>query len=310
MNTTDVDWAFEQYEAVRGALPTAEFPAVTERLTSIDAVVEQFDTVLLDAFGVLNIGDTAIPGAADFIAALRAKNRSVRIVSNSASVPTCVSLEKFARLGFDFSDAEITTSRDALKVGLARAPAMTWGVMAARNSEIEELGVPCHPLEDGDAAYDAADGFILLGSAEWTEARHARLVAAIRNRNRPVYVGNPDIVAPREDGLSREPGYFAHDLARRTGCALTFFGKPFANIYDLAVASLRPVDPMRTLMVGDTLHTDILGGAAYGFKTLLIRDYGLFAGREVEHFIERSGIAPNLCLSGYATRTPKAVRAT
>ena len=32
-------------------------------------------------------------------------------------------------------------------------------------------------------------------------------------------------------------------------------------------------------MVGDSLHTDILGGAAAGMTTVLITDHGLFRGR-------------------------------
>ena len=299
--SADVDWAFDQYEAVRATLPSASFPSELEQIQGIETLVERFDTVLLDAFGVLNIGDTAIPGAPEFIAALRAAGRRVRIISNSASVPTSVSHEKFVRLGFDFTLDEITTSRDALKVGLTAAPPRTWGVMATRSSEIEELGVPCVALEDDAEPYDAVDGFILLGSGDWTASRQALLVAAMQNRPRPVFVGNPDIVAPREDGLSVEPGAYAHDLARATGCQPVFFGKPFDNIYDLALSDVHGLDPARTLMVGDTLHTDVLGGAGYGLKTLLIREYGLFAGRDVTSFVERSGIIPDLSLGRYST---------
>lgn len=299
--SADVDWAFDQYEAVRATLPSASFPAAPEKIDGIETLVERFDTVLLDAFGVLNIGDTAIPGAPEFIAALRAAGRRVRIISNSASVPSSVSHEKFFRLGFDFTLDEITTSRDALKVGLAAAPPRTWGVMATRISEIDELGVSCVALEDDAEPYGSVDGFILLGSGEWTAARQALLVAAMEAQPRPVFVGNPDIVAPREDGLSVEPGAYAHDLAKTTGCQPVFFGKPFDNIYDLALSNVQGIDPTRTLMVGDTLHTDVLGGAAYGLKTLLIREYGLFAGRDVSNFIERSGIIPNLSLGRYST---------
>ncbi len=34
----------------------------------------------------------------------------------------------------------------------------------------------------------------------------------------------------------------------------------------------------RVVIVGDTLHSDILGGAAQGWKTVLVTDHGLFAG--------------------------------
>ena len=142
--------------------------------------------------------------------------------------------------------------------------------------------------------YDRVDGFILLGSAQWTEDHQDMLVSSLKRNPRPVLVGNPDIVAPREDGLSLEPGWFAHDLSRLTGIAPEFYGKPFTNVYDLALARVEPSIPRdRIAMVGDTLHTDVLGGAAIGVKTILITDYGLFAGKDVAGYIRESGIVPD-----------------
>ncbi len=107
-------------------------------------------------------------------------------------------------------------------------------------------------------------------------------------------MGNPDIVAPREDGLTLEPGYYAHDLHRRTGIKPEFYGKPYANIFDLVFDRISPDTPKsRIAMVGDTLHTDVLGGAAYGVQTVLIENHGLFAGNDVDGFIKHSGIIPN-----------------
>ena len=291
----DAATAFARYEAVRPALPNAEFPARSEKVAHLRSVVGRYDTFLLDAFGVLNIGETAIPGAIEFIADIRHADGRVMIVSNSASVPTTVSLAKFHRLGFDFSPHEIVTSRDALKTALASEPLRRWGIMAAENSEIEELGIDACTLGDDQAAYDTAEGFILLGSAGWTSARQDRLAASLGRKPRPVLVGNPDLVAPREGGLSLEPGWFAHDLAERIdGCRPVFYGKPFRSIFDLAFARIGTVDPARTLMVGDTLHTDVLGGAVAGVRTCLLCDYGLFAGRDTTKLIEDSGLSPNL----------------
>ena len=46
-------------------------------------------------------------------------------------------------------------------------------------------------------------------------------------------------------------------------------------------------------MVGDTLHTDILGGRAAGLATVLVAGHGLFRGHDPLPFIERSGIRPD-----------------
>ena len=294
MNT---EWAFEQYESVRAALPSAPFSAQFDEVETLTEVMDRFDVFLLDAFGVLNIGERAIPGAVELIADLRSNGKTMVVVSNSASVPTEKTLAKFHRFGFDFEPREIVTSRDALKAGLVDQSSQRWGVMATRESEIAELGVDAMILEDAPQSYEDADAFILLGSGEWTEARQSNLCEALTRNPRPVFVGNPDIVAPREDGLSLEPGFYAHDLACRTGCKPVFYGKPFGNIFDIVQMRTGRFDPDRTVMIGDTLHTDVLGGAAAGIKTVLLRDYGLFAGHDTTSFINRSGISPTLVAS-------------
>ncbi len=137
----------------------------------------------------------------------------------------------------------------------------------------------------------------MLGSAVWTEERQALLEASIKDNPRPVYVGNPDIVAPRETGFSTEPGSYAHRLADRTGIAPQFFGKPFQNIFDLAFDRLDDPDPERVVMVGDSLHTDILGGQTAGVKSALISGYGFFGGADVDGPIATSGIQPDYILN-------------
>jgi ribonucleotide monophosphatase NagD (HAD superfamily) len=106
-------------------------------------------------------------------------------------------------------------------------------------------------------------------------------------------VANPDLVAPRETGLSKEPGYFAHLLTDSLGLAPDFFGKPFGDAYEDALERLPGVSPSRVAMVGDTLHTDILGGKSAGLLTVLVRDHGLFAGKAVADYVTRSGITPD-----------------
>ena len=62
---------------------------------------------------MLNIGDSAIPGTAERIAELRAAGRHVGVVSNAASVKKAVLQQRYAAWGYDFSEQEITVSRDA-----------------------------------------------------------------------------------------------------------------------------------------------------------------------------------------------------
>lgn len=289
--------AFAGYEAVRHRLPPAGAGGACVALENLDALADRFDIFLLDAFGVLNIGETGIPGVPERVAGLQAAGKRVLVVSNAASVPRSALVGKYRRLGYDFVPDDVITSRAATLHALKSEPACRWGVMSL--DEVEHTDLHAQDLTflgDDPAAYDRVDGFLLLGSGSWNEGRQILLESALSRCPRPVLVANPDIVAPREDGFSVEPGHYAHRLADRTGIEPRFFGKPFANIYDLVFDYLGHPPRTRALMVGDSLHTDILGGQAAGLVTALIAGYGFFAGSDTDGPIAQSGIRPDFIL--------------
>ncbi|WP_323770671.1 TIGR01459 family HAD-type hydrolase [Antarctobacter sp.] len=295
MMSLTAEEAFAAYEAVRPRLPSPVPPAPpTRHVATLAEIADEFDVFLLDAFGVLNIGETAIPGTAERIADLRAAGKSVSVVSNAASLPASDLLQKYRRLGYQFDLPDIVTSRTALAAAMNGHIIKRWGVMAPARSVFDDLG-PLDMAALGDEArvFDEVDGFLLMGSAQWTPTRQALLEDALKTRPRPVLVANPDIVAPRESGFSQEPGFFAHQLADRVGVVPTFYGKPFPDVFDLALSRLGPIDKSRVVMIGDSLHTDILGAQTSGIRSALIANYGFFAGMNVENAIQRAGIIPD-----------------
>lgn len=297
----DAEWAFARYEAIRPRLPTAMFRAHSRRAEDLAALADEFDVFILDAFGVLNVGETAVPGAPQRVAALTDSGKAVFVLTNGATFDESAALEKYRRLGFAFEPPQIVSSRALLHDALRQYPgSFHWGVAAAPQSDLQALPGDLHMLADDRSAYDEADGIVLLSSLFWNRPRQDLLVASLSDRPRPVLVGNPDLVAPREFGLSLEPGFYAHDLADRTGVAPVFFGKPYRNAFDEVQRRLAAggwtVPPGRIAMVGDTLHTDILGGAAAGLQTVLVTNHGLFRGLDVDNFIKRSGIVPDVII--------------
>jgi len=289
----DAAWAFRRYQEIRTRLPLAAFPPTSETCADLGEIAARFDVFIFDSFGVLNVGDTAIAGASARIAALRDAGKRVIVLTNAASLPLSANVGKYAAFGFDFTDGEIVSSRFVLAEGLAAFDAgMRWAVAAPDASMIGEL--PCRTMPLDDAALAKADGFILLSSSGWTEARQQAIHDALRSRARPLLVGNPDLVAPRENGFTREPGSYAHALEDALGISPAFFGKPYANAFEAAVARLGDdIARERILMLGDTLHTDILGGAAAGMKTALVTGHGVMRGMDVQACIAESGIVPD-----------------
>lgn len=301
MNTLSASEAFDAYEAARIRLPDAEPGKPAPRhINSLEDIAEDFDVFLLDAFGVLNIGNTAIKGVPERVHDLQKRGKRVMVVSNAASVPHEVLLKKYASLGYQFAPQNVITSRMATIVDLHDAPGVNWGVMGLSEVSMDDFGpLNWQLLEDDPAPYESVGGFLLVGSGEWTEARQRLLEQSLAQRPRPVRIANPDIIAPREQGYSTEPGHYAHRLARRTGISPVFYGKPFANIFKMVFDRLDAVQPGRVVMVGDSLHTDILGAQTAGISSVLISDFGFFAGEDVLSAIDRSDIVPD-----YIARRP------
>lgn len=296
--TTGAD-AFASYENVRGRLPGAGAGGQAHHAATLEDIAGPYELILLDAFGVLNIGESVIPDVPERLQTLRRQGKALRVLTNSASTPQSALVQKYQELGYDFTSDEVISSRQAMLAALDRGDGRTWGLMVPDGGDISDLaGLPVLRLRDDPADYRRADAFLLLGSGGWTGARQDMLEAELERAPRDVWVANPDLVAPRETGLSLEPGYYAHRLADRTGIAPRFFGKPFRNIYDLAFGQIAQLpERPRILMVGDSLHTDVLGAKEAGIASALITGYGFFAGEDPKAACDRSGIVPDFLLA-------------
>lgn len=146
--------AFAVYESVRHRLPAATPGHAARRVETLADVAEDYDVFLLDAFGVLNIGEAAIPGTGQRIADLRAAGKRVLVVSNAAGFPHAALMEKYSRLGFDFAPEDVITSRMTLLAGLNGRRDLHWGLMATRSTGLRDLeGLTLTYVEEDPTAY-------------------------------------------------------------------------------------------------------------------------------------------------------------
>jgi len=291
--TIDTKWVFNRYQEVRERLPSSTFPAATQQVSDLGHLADQFDVFVFDSFGVLNVGSAPIAGAVERIQQLRAKNKQVYILTNAASVPLDRLEDKYERLGFDFKLPEIISSREVLIEALKTYDAeMEWAVISEKEFNVQDLPVKAHQYSG--SAPRPCDGYIFMSSAGWSEKHQSTLKARLQENEKPLLIANPDLAAPREEAITFEPGTYAHDLTDKMGIMPLFFGKPYGNAFDLLKARLNvPVAPEKMLMIGDTLHTDILGGKAAGLQTALITGHGVLRDLDPADCISKSRIVPD-----------------
>lgn len=180
--------AVARYQAIRSRLPQATFPAQSIHRPNLEALVDEIDCFVLDGFGVLNVGDSAVPGAAARVNALRAMGKQVRVLTNGASFPVHRTRAKYDNWGMPFEAVEVVSSRDALAVSLKDKGHLCWGFAALDDSSVEELAPNNVLLRDDPADYERCDGFVLLGAGVWSLARQNLLHQALASRSRPLLV--------------------------------------------------------------------------------------------------------------------------
>lgn len=295
--------AFQQYEAIRNRLPQEPVGDHTPvHINSLLDIADRFDTFLFDAFGVLNVGESAIPGAIERVRTLQAMGKQCLVVSNGSGMAKPQAVEKIRARGFDFDADHVVNSRDALIEGLKAYPAnMLWGRIGPEKyqDDLAELGIRSVDQDHPDFAH--ADGYLFFSPQRWPDARHQAFLDNLHANPRPVLLGNPDLIAPLADSISIEAGSYILPLHDTLFERVKVFGKPFAGIFDIAAKRLHhlghDIDHHRTLMIGNTLHTDILGGNAYGLATCLVTGHGFLRGLDPAPYIAQSGITPDYQLA-------------
>lgn len=255
-----------------------------------------FTVILLDAHGVLTMGDEVIPGAAAAVHGLRAMGKVVRVVTNNASQSPEKLLHRFREKGFPFEQTEVVTSGMTVREAMARSPWCEAPYLLVGTEESRESYAP--PWRAGEARY-------VLMCSNRDYYRDSRLMAAVESLLErgpvPVVLANPDLVAPEGQGrMNPVAGYTVARWAERFPIAVIGLGKPFAAVFQRAMAGLEGVAPRQVLMVGDTLDTDILGGLAMGYRTCLTASgaYHGLAWAAIRALCHKKMIFPDYLVAG------------
>ena len=290
--------AWQEYRRSEQRLPPKPAAARPRRIAGIGEIREHFDAVILDAWGVLNLGATPIPRAVAAVKELRAAGVPLLVLSNDAATDKATATENHRRRGYDFRADDIIAGLDLLPETLAtlalEAPP---GLIADPPAPMQTLTAAMPALGNEPATYERVPAVAFLSADHWSERKQDLLRESLVHRLRPLIVCNPDIASPDAHMLNAEPGYYAHRVADETGEPPILCGKPDGAIYRKALARLGGIRPERVLCVGDTLHTDILGARAAGCRAMLVED-GFCAGRDALALAGECGIWPDFVAPG------------
>jgi HAD superfamily hydrolase (TIGR01459 family) len=239
--------------------------------THFSTLAPAYDVVLCDVWGVVHNSVVAFGDACTALTRFRRQGGTVVLITN-APRPAEVVMELLDGLDVPRAayDAIVSSGDVTRAVIAARAGESAFHVGPARDVPIFDGLAPLAPLESAD--YVVCSG--LFDDTTETPQDYVTLIAAMRERGLTMVCANPDIVVERGDKLVYCAGAIA-DLYAAAGGDVVYAGKPFRPIYEQALAVARAVRgretaPARLLAIGDSIHTDLKGAAAFGIDFLFV----------------------------------------
>lgn len=249
---------------------------MTQRISFISEVAEQFDVIVLDQWGVLHDGSVPYPDAINSLAALKALSCRLAVLSNSGK-RAIENTARISAMGYAPELFEIVmTSGEALWLDIEQKRVLERVYLPIErvigDASVWGLGLDVSFVN----SVEKAEAVLLMGLPdEATETDFEPLFGDIQATGLPIICTNPDRYSPRTDGQTvLSPGTLASKFSHFGG-DVRFYGKPYQHVFQTLEAALN-APPERLLMVGDSLEHDILGAHAAGWSTCFVEG-GLYS---------------------------------
>ena len=243
------------------------------RHSNIDPLIPCYDAFFIDQFGTLHDGLLAYPGAAAALMRIRAAGRKVVLLSNSGR-PLHPNANRLANLGIgpETYDLLLTSGEVAVRmINLDLVPAVR-GVSRCLLLERPGEGSILDRLNFQSVTPEAAQLVLIAGSEgdrlsiDW----YAELLAPLARRGVPALCLNPDLTMLTAHGPCFGSGQIAEKYASLGG-EVIWIGKPYLEIYRMALDMLGQKSTVRVAGVGDSVEHDIAGAKAAGCDAWLVR---------------------------------------
>ena len=247
---------------------------------TVEALIDRYEVLLLDAYGVLVHSSGILDGAAGLIMKLNRTLKPYYILTNDASKLPTTAAARFQSMGLAIEADRIITSGALLKGYFAknRLKGSRCVVLGPEDS-IRYVELAGGAVVSPEKAFDV----LVIGDESgfpFIETVDTVLTGLIRKldhgENVHLVLPNPDLIYPKSDrGYGITGGGIALILEAalherypaRSHLHFDRLGKPHTDIFKEA---LRRSGTRNMVMVGDQLATDIRGAHAFGLDSVLV----------------------------------------
>ena len=218
---------------------------------------------LTDMDGVLVHEEQALPGGADFIAALQQHNRRYLVLTNNSMFTARDLRARLLASGIDVPERCIWTS--ALATAQFLADQSTGGSAYV----IGEAGLTSALHDIGFVLTERDPDYVVLGETRTYSFEGITRAIRLIERGARFIATNPDVTGPSPEGSLPATGSVAALITQATGITPYFVGKPNPLMMRSALNSI-DAHSESTVMVGDRMDTDVISGIEAGLRTILV----------------------------------------
>jgi glycerol-1-phosphatase len=252
-------------------------------------LADSYDGLALDLDGVVWLTGEPIPGSVEAIAALRRSGRRVVFLTNDPRSTRDEYVALLRRIGVEAERRDVLTSAAAAAEAVAaEAPGSSVYVVGsdALRTELRDAG-----LEILDGIGSRPGAVVVGGHSGFDFAELHRAMTAVRG-GAELWATNRDPVYPTAKGLQPGTGAIVAAVETASGRVARSVGKPEPSMFD---AARRLLGASKPAIVGDSLDSDIAGGARAGFGTILV-----LTGRAARADVASAAVKPDLVVPDLA----------
>jgi len=243
---------------------------------------------LIDMDGVIYRGLQLIPGADRFIAGLREAGIPFLFLTNNSQRTRRDVVTKLKRMGIEVEERHVFTCAMATARFLARQkPGGTAFV-------IGDGGLMTALHQNGYSIVDKSPDYVVVGEGRSLNFEMAEQALQMILAGAKLVATNLDPTCPTQSGTRPGCGAIVAMLEAASGVRAFSVGKPSPVMLRAARKELG-LSTDQTIVIGDTMETDILGGVQLGYKTVLV-----LSGGTARSDLPRFAYCPDLVLESVA----------
>jgi HAD superfamily hydrolase (TIGR01459 family) len=255
---------------------------MNNKLLQASDVIDHYDLFLVDIWGVFLEELAPYPNVADTLNWI-GERKTLCFLSNTPRLRPAVQ-KRLSEAGVSITENRIYTAGETA----AKILSESQKYLSIADPKIYYLSDPKFADSYSDINLNTVDRLedanILLVTAMIEEGedltKYDEMLEYAASLGITCLCSNPDTIIPANGKLRYCPGYIVKNYKGK----LIYSGKPYKDIFEMALDDYPHISKDRILMIGDTIETDILGAKNVGIHSALVH-----TGNAAKIFNETNG---------------------